>query len=283
MAVNDSVIATRYIKTGRIADLPAMGAGATNGRGYPSGHVFINRVGGKEYNNLGMEQSTLHVSQWANYQFYDEAFLQLPVLNASNAFGKNPNFELIGVNGANADVTQSTSGGIAVATHGANADSTIIQPQQTAGQSAFKSLQFNTGKAIRFETSIKTGANITAANIYFGFKLTNVGVSATDADQTFIRYQDTINSGKWQTVDSNTGTLNATDTGITVAVSTRYHCVIQVDINRLPRYFINGVQVGTGAVLKANTNLIPFFGILAGAAAVKTFDITGLRCGLLLS
>lgn len=274
---------TRYLKSGSILALPAMGAGAVSGRGYPSGHRFFNRAGGKEYFNFGIEQSSLHVSDGVNYQIYDELFLLRPALQAANAYGKNTNFDVVGTNMTTALSTLSTTGGINVATAGASADQSILLPTLIAGQSALSAILWNTAKAIRFEANIKTLANITALQIWAGFKLTNTPVTVTDNDQTMFRYQDTVNSGKWQIIDSNNNTDNVNDSGVTVAINTRYHLVIQVDINRIPRYYINGVLVGTGAALLSTANLIPYIGIQAGAVAAKSIDITRLKLGILLS
>lgn len=209
---------------------------------------------------------------------YNTAQMQLGI-------DKNPNFEVLGTNATSALVTHSTSGGLTLTTAGASGDQIIILPHLNSAVSAWNVTQWSTDKSITFETVIVTGANITAATIWAGFKLTNTSVVATDDDQVFFRYQDTQNSGKWQIIHSRGGTDTTTNTSLTaVAVSTKYRLRLALNSARQPRFWINDQEVlynGLGSVfpaLTASVNLIPYVGVQAGAAAAKAIDLRGLIC-----
>jgi len=107
-------------------------------------------------------------------------------------------------------------------------------------------------------------------------KLTNTEVVATDNDQVFVRYEDDVNSGKFQAVWSIGGTDTTTDTGVTAAVSTRYHIQVVIDASRIARFYLNGSLVATTTALTNATDLIPYIGVAAdGAAAAKSLRIHG--------
>lgn len=191
---------------------------------------------------------------------------------------KNKAWLVQGTNMTSALATFAAGGGVTLTTAGASADQGILAPHSKTGESAWNAITFKTDDKLEFDVRIKTGANITAATIWAGFKLTNTGTTATDDDQVFFRYQDTVNSGKWQAVDSTGGTDNAQDTGITAAVSTAYHLLITVDANRIPRYYINDALVAKGNALTTGVTLIPFIGVQAGAAAAKAVTVRRIIC-----
>ena len=95
-----------------------------------------------------------------------------------------------------------------------------------------------------------------------------------DADQAFFRYEDGVNSGKWEAITSVADSDDAADSGVTVATSTRYHLVIEIDSSRIPKYWINGVLVETGAALTDTTDFKPYIGIADdGAAADNSMTV----------
>lgn len=197
----------------------------------------------------------------------------------------NKDWELLGTNAVTGDVTLDPEGGIKVATHGASGDSTIITPHLTAGLSGWATTTWGTDDSTFFRTAIRTGPNITAAILYAGLKLTNTDVKATDADQVYFRYQDTINSGKLEFVYSIAGVLTSVDCSVllgaaaTVAISTDYALAIIIDSTRVARGYVNGILVGTSGVLTNTIDLIPYLGVKAGAVAVKSFKVRHVEMG----
>jgi hypothetical protein len=184
----------------------------------------------------------------------------------------DPDFELLGTNATSASSAFNAEGGVKFSTAGADNDQVIVLPHLDANQSAWTQWTWGTDKQTIWETRIATDASIAAAILWFGLKLTNTPTIATDNDQAFFRYQNGVNSGKFEAVYSINGTDTTVDTGITVAVSTKYHLVIAIDSSRIATFYINGTLVATSTALKDATDLIPYLGAQAsGAAAAKAF------------
>jgi hypothetical protein len=211
-----------------------------------------------------------------------ERFIKLPQLSAvtqlpaSNTYstpnflanqGANHDFEVLGTNAASADVTTYVEGGLAVATHGAANDSTILLPHLTAANnSPWKTVTWGTDQQVRWECCLQTPAAVTTIVIWAGLKLTNTPVVATDDDQTFFIF-DTSASGSttmWHAIQSIGGTdIETVCTGIgAVAAATNYHLAITFDSSRIARFYINGDLQYTGVTALTNTtDLIPYIGI----------------------
>ncbi len=185
------------------------------------------------------------------------------------------NFEILGTNATTDDALINAEGGITMSTSGADGDSCILVPHIDANQSAWKLVTWGTDKEVEWECFIKTGV-ITNAILWAGLKLTNTPVVATDADQVFFRYENDINSGKWQAVSSIADVDDAADAGVAAVVTlTQYHLKITVDDQRIARMYINDVLVKTTAAL-TSADLIPYIGVENdGTGAVKTVDIYG--------
>ena len=187
----------------------------------------------------------------------------------------DPDFEILGTNASSDDVTFYVEGGILVETDGADGDEVIMLPHLDANQSAWSQVTWGTDQEVVWEAFIQT-TDITNAIIWAGLKLTNTEVVATDNDQVFVRYEDDVNSGKFQAVWSIGGTDTTTDTGVTAAVSTRYHIQVVIDASRIARFYLNGSLVATTTALTNATDLIPYIGVAAdGAAAAKSLRIHG--------
>lgn len=160
---------------------------------------------------------------------------------------------LAGVNSADGDITFRAGGGINVETIANDGDNDIIGAHLDTNQSQLLSADNrNWSSTLRplFYVNLVTGPianDIDNCIIMQGFKLTAVFVTATDADQFFFRYENDVNGGRWQAVTSNNGTDTATDTGIVVEFDTSYRLMIEVDRDRIPHYYINDVEVATGA------------------------------------
>lgn len=188
----------------------------------------------------------------------------------------DPDFEVLGTNATTALSTFYVEGGLLLTTAGADGDSMILVPHLNTNQSAWTAVTWGSDQELVWECFIQSAANITNARIWAGLKLTNTSVVATDNDQVFFRYEDDINSGKWQAIDSIGGTDTATDTSVTAAVNTRYHLQIVIDSGRVARFYLNGALVRTSSALTDATDFIPYIGVMAdGAAAAKALRIHG--------
>ena len=202
-----------------------------------------------------------------------ERFKQRPLLNASLGVGSNLDFEILGTNAANADITfAATLGAINVATHGGNGDSTIILPHLSTNQSAWAGTKWGTENQVSWECAFRTGASIASVIIYCGLKLTNTDTTATDDNQAFFKFiggTDTY----WNYIYSIGGTDTATASTVTVSASTVYRFRIDIDSSRLAHFYINDVAVGSSTALTNDVDLIPYIGVKASTAAVKSIDL----------
>ena len=177
------------------------------------------------------------------------------------------------------DATVHPDGGIAIATNGTDADSTIVTPHLTSKQTAWATTIWGTDNSVIWEADITIGASIDHSVVWAGLKLTFTHVSVTDDDQVFFRYENGVNSGKWQCVsDVNGGALIEADSGVTVAINTTYKLRIVFTAAGVANMYIDGVLVETAATFAGNHTdlLIPYIGALEdGESAVKTFIIRG--------
>lgn len=221
--------------------------------------------------------------EWAELH---EPFDLLPAINADIGDTKNKSFEVIGTNAASADVAWAEdAGGVTLTTAGADNDQMILAPHLDAGVSPWTGAKFETDEQPAISTFIKTPATISSLTLWFGLKLSNTSVTATDADQAMIRYQDTVNDGKFQLITSNDGTDLVTDSGVTLLASTIYFLGLRVNSDRSVTFFIRGggksivlqhsdenVADG-GAALATAHDLIPYLGIHANTAAARSLTV----------
>lgn len=219
-----------------------------------------------------------------------EDFKQRPALNGdilitstnptlaqmATRFLANRDFEVLGTNMTTALCTFSTGGGVTLTTAGAANDQGILSVHLDTNQTQWSVIDFSTDDEIALGTKIKTGASVADTTLWFGWKLTNTPVVATDNDQAFFRYETSTNSGKWQAVYSASGTDYTIDTGVSVAAATEYKLEIVVDEDRVPRFFINNELVATGTALTTGVDLLPYVGVQAGAAAAKAVTVRKL-------
>lgn len=190
----------------------------------------------------------------------------------------NQNFILAGNNMTSALCTLENDGGILMTPDGGNTDGYLIKPHTRAGLSGFANVNWNTGKRIRFATTVKTGAKTDKLKLAIGMKLTDTTTKATDDDQAFFYHED--DGDNWIAITSNDGTDQELDTGVAVSTAKEYEMVIEVDANRVPRYYIDDKLVATGTALKANTNLIPVIAGLSNTdtSTTKTLAVKFISC-----
>lgn len=190
----------------------------------------------------------------------------------------DPDFELLGTNAVSGSSAFYAEGGIALVTAGAADDQVILLPHLDTNQTAWTGVTWGTDKQTEWECDLTTGANITNVIIWAGLKLTNTPTVATDNDSVFFRYEDDVNSGKWQTNYSIGGNATTADAGVAaVAINTRYHLKITIDSSRIARMYVNGTLAATSTALTDATDLIPYIGIEndGGAGAAKTLRVHG--------
>lgn len=189
----------------------------------------------------------------------------------------DPDFEILGTNGVSACATFNAEGGLTLTTTTGSADQVILAPHLDANQSAWSQWTWGTDRSVRWSCTIATSAAITAQTIWAGLKLTNTSTTATDDNQVFFRYQNGVNTGKWQAINSIGGTDVATDSGVTVAVSTVYRLAIVISSARIAKLYINDVLVATTGALTDTTDLIPYIGIETGTTAAKSINVYGQK------
>jgi hypothetical protein len=186
----------------------------------------------------------------------------------------DPDFEILGTNGTSALSTFNAEGGITITTNTTSGDQMIVLPHLDTNQTAWAQVTWGTDKQVEWETAIQTSADIVGCIIWAGLKLTNTSVVATDNDQVFFRFADGSDA-QWQCISSVGGTDTTTDSGVTVAVSTKYHLKIVIDSARLAYFYINGTLVHTTGALTDATDLIPYIGVETTAADAVGINVFG--------
>lgn len=171
-------------------------------------------------------------------------------------------FEVLGTNATSALCTHNVGGGIRFTTAAADADEMILVPHLDSNQTGWDAMTGDTGEEVTWECMLRTSSLlITNTIIWAGLKLTNTEVEVTDADQVYFRYEDDVNSGKFQFIYSIGGTDVEVDTGLTVVVDQNLHLKIVIDSLRIARGYINGVLVGTSTALTDSIDLKPYIGV----------------------
>jgi hypothetical protein len=188
----------------------------------------------------------------------------------------DPYFEILGTNASSDDVTYYAEGGITFQTDGSDGDAVILLPHLDTNLSAWEQVNWGTDNEVRWEASIRTDSPITTSIIWAGLKLTNTSDSSTDANQVYFRYEDDMNSGEWEAINSIANVDDAEDTDVVVAGNTVYHLVIEIDSSRIAKFYINGALVETSAALTDAIDLIPYIGIEEdGAGSARKLYIRG--------
>jgi hypothetical protein len=186
----------------------------------------------------------------------------------------DPDFEVLGTNASSDDVTYGAEGGVVLQTDGASGDQVILLPHLDTNQSSWSQVTWGTDRQVEWNAVLKTGTSIANIVIWAGLKLTNTSVIATDNDQVFFRFAD-ADSAYWQAIASIGGTDVTTTTTVAVAASTEYHLRIVVNSSRVASFYINEALVYTSGALTDATDLIPYIGVQAAAAAAKDITVYG--------
>lgn len=203
-----------------------------------------------------------------------EQWNKLVALNASAAYSVNQNFEILGTNASNDDVTFSaTFAGLQLQTDGGDDDQVIVLPHLVSGLSNWTGFKWGTENQVCWTAVVRTYSAVTAELIWAGLKLTNTPTIATDNDQVFFRYSTDDSDTTWHVISSIGGTDTNTTTTVSVAASTTYRFKICIDSDRKATCYINDEPVYTTAALTNDVDLIPYIGIQALGAAAKTIEI----------
>lgn len=188
----------------------------------------------------------------------------------------DPDFEILGGSGSSDDVTVNAEGGILLTTDGTDGNGVIVLPHLDANQSGWKLFTWGTDNEVEYEAWIKMGAAVTTRIVWVGLKLTNTDVIATDDDSAYIRYEDGVNSEKWQSNISVGDSDNTVDTGI-VAVANQFMNVrIKFDAAEVCHIYINGREVQAVSFAGNTADLIPYIGVEEdGASSAATLIAYG--------
>jgi len=266
-------------------------------------HGTLNGINGSQF--VLCDPDRYHLEEW---------FEQRPALNATNIIdpdandaaalaaytAANRNFEILGTNHSDDDVTFSTTiAGIQLQTDGGDNDRIVVLPHLDTNQTAWTGIKFGTENQVQWECLLRTDASIADMTWYAGLKLTNTDAYATDDDQAYFLYSSNDDSGALTTnanlhfVYSVAGVDYITDLGIAVAASTVYRLRIVFDENRKISVFVNNIQYGLTSTPTTTTaggvrqsvkttkslattddiNLLPFIGVQAHAASSKGIQV----------
>ena len=216
-------------------------------------------VGRRNKNSPGDTAQGILEERLLNPKYFThfERFLKLPQINGTiDAISTDEvqrachrYLEIGGTGIVDGDITFRPGGGVNCETQADDGDEVIIMPHLDA-DGALEVIGWDTSQRPLFYANIITGPiadDIDDCILWAGYKLSEVEVTVTDADQFFFRYENGVNGGRWQAISSNNGTDTATDTGVTVAFNTNYRLMIEVDRDLIAHYFINEVEVAFAA------------------------------------
>jgi hypothetical protein len=166
-----------------------------------------------------------------------------------------------------------------------SAAATTVTYSQTIGD-------LTTANCTGTATEIQLNAQLTKTCITAGFKQSNDPVVATDDDQCFLRFCNTVSatptgavSKYWQFITSRAGVDTVTNlTNVAPPeMGTTYRIEIYVDSNRIPSLYINGqrIDIGTGAAaLSWGIDFIPYVEVAASGIvpAAKAICLEYISC-----
>jgi len=205
-----------------------------------------------------------------------EYYKKLPQLNATIdgvytgevVRNCNTDFEILGGNASDLDVTFSTTvAGIQLQTDGGSGDAIIVLPHLDSLYTAWTGVLWGTENQLIWEAVIRTGAAVTSVTMWAGLKLTNTETVATDDNQVYFRFD--VGVANWECVSSIGGTDTETDSGVVVAAATNYYFRIEIDADRVASFFINDAKVAQTTALTDNIDLIPYVGVQDDSANAR--------------
>lgn len=199
----------------------------------------------------------------------------------------NLDWELAGTNATNGSAVFADGGGVTLTTGATTGDQCILQRHADTNISGLADTQFNTNDKPVFAQRVKFGGSVSDVVFWAGFKLTNTPVVATDADQAFFRFEDSVNGAKLQAVWSIGGTDYTADLKkpYLLAAGDEVNLAIYVGDDRVARFYVDGQleamssAQGAAGALTADVDLVPFVGIQTKADAAKSLTTRHLATG----
>lgn len=207
-----------------------------------------------------------------------------PALNADTEnFAADPWFEILGTNHSANDVTYAADGGILLTTDGAASDRLVLVPHLDSEHAIWDDVTFGTDDEVEWECLLKVGT-IADDIIHCGLKLSNVPASGTDADQAYFRYENGVNSGKWQSLVEVNTSLTTVDTGVLAATGQIMHFKMVFDAAELCNMYVNGKLVSQVSFSGNTVDLKPYIGITDGAGGSEsTLTVYGQKISRLIA
>lgn len=203
--------------------------------------------------------------------------------NDTENFAADPWFEILGANMSADDVTFAADGGILLTTDGAANDAIILVPHLDTGHAIWDDVTFGTDDETEWECLLKVGT--IADDIgYAGLKLSNVNASGTDIDQAYFRFENGVNSGKWQSLVEVNTTLTTVDMGVLAAVGQIMHLKVAFDAAELCHMYVNGKLVSQVSFAGNTADLKPYIGIVdGGGGSASTMTVYGQKISRIIA
>jgi len=222
--------------------------------------------------------------------------------DARKALAANPCFAVSGTNMTTALCTLAAGGGITLTTAGANNDQGIVQPLSITtansdvcsafgppganGTTAPTASVFNTSNQPQMHALLSINS-IAAVKLVMGMKFTNAQDISTDDEAASFKFDTggSVSTSQFTVatsvagVDTETLAHDLQGVGVTPIADTVLALSIVVDANRIPRYLVNGRQVGAGPAMTASKALWPVLGIQALTGAAKAMTVRQMIFG----
>jgi hypothetical protein len=199
---------------------------------------------------------------------------------AGYAFAVDPLFEGLGT--STLTVAFATDGGALYSTDATDGEGIFIVPQLGGTFAPWETVTWGTDDETEWECTFKAG-DIDSSIYWFGLKLTDTDVVATDADQTYFRYEDDVSSAAIVAqVSVNDTDLSHVSDNILIAGEI-YTVKVKFDKDEVCHMFINGREVFSRSFRGNTVNLKPYIGVEAdGAADAATLTVYGQKISRIL-
>ncbi len=202
------------------------------------------------------------------------------ILNTSEAVRMvaDRDFEVLGTGGSSDDVTLNAEGGVLLTTDGTDGNGVILLPHLDASQTGWTGFTWGSDQEVEYEAWIKMGAAVTTRIVWVGLKLTNTDVIVTDDDSAYIRYEDGVNSGNWQSNVSVGNSDNTVDTGIVGVANQFMHVRIMFDAAEVCHMYVNGREIQAVSFAGNTADFIPYIAVEEdGASSAATLVAFGCK------
>lgn len=186
----------------------------------------------------------------------------------------NPNWELLGTNASNALQVLSVDGGFAMLTNTADNDQAIICPRSAINSihsSSWARTTFEPQHESRFQLIFEL-SSVADIIVQMGLSAYTLGTGpaldvGTEADQAKFQFstEGAVSTTTWTAIESIDGTDTETELDIDAAAAAEtINLEIRFSSTSIPRFYVNGVKVHTGASAHdVDATLHPFVGVQA--------------------